>query len=71
MSLEIIYKDDYEINVVRLSSNIDTLKYDSQSQSNTNMKWYKHSDNMIHDLSHLNNNPNHVIDILDEEYSII
>lgn len=51
MSLEIIYKDDYEINVVRLSSNIDTLKtkFESKSESNTN----------------------HVIDILDEEYSII
>ena len=60
MSLEIIYKDDYEINVVRISSNIDTLKYELQSQSNK-----------INNISHLNSNTNHVIDILDEEYSII
>ena len=36
MSLEIIYKDDSEINVVRLSSNIDTLKSEFECESNKN-----------------------------------
>lgn len=55
--LEIMYKDDSEINTaITLSSNT---------------KSYKYSDNVIHDLSHRNKNENHEIDILDEEYYII
>jgi hypothetical protein len=59
MSLEIMYKDDSDINAVTLSS------------YHSNTKLYKYSDNVIHDLSYTNTNENHEIDILDEEYSII
>jgi hypothetical protein len=56
MSLEIISKDDCEINMVTLSQKSKT-------------KLYTYSDNVIHDIYHTNTNDE--IDILDEEYSII